>query len=484
MSVTTTTGLDLDGLPDALPRETVAELALNAAQRASADLLAAWRSTPGVPGTELSRARLVVARSRIRTVPTTVPVRQGRDLARVADSREAQVRTGLRLLASATEWQQRGRALARRGKLRRTLTPSERTAVLAGHQPTPEQLAAIDKLGVGAPTVLYLNDEVFSRVADQLQAQLAEVARLRLTAELSVFSAHERQRHTEETNLADAAATATRARATLLRDLGLLHRRLRSANAGDHQVAQLAEVLAVNARQAARELAPLAVGLQQWCRTGRTSLRYRQDVARASITVASAMRTALLAYTAGIHVAALFGAGLDVSTERWRKAARDLPKGAPGRLDSAPAAGLTRVRGITESIDDLQVNATKRVAVLRVRRGPSSARTVVLPYFNPRYVGIRAGTVVDLRATRSADVLAEFTNTNTATAIAAMHQRFGTKAGAVVDRRNLADEAAATWLMWLVRECRSSYDALPDSLNGSWSLGAWFALSVASGTLY
>jgi len=484
MSVTTTTDLDLDGLPDPVPRETVAELALAAAQRASADLVAAWRATSGLPGTELSRARLVVARSRIRMVPTTVAVRQGRDLARLADTREAQVRTGLRLLASATAWQKRGRALARRGKLRRTLTASERAAVLDGHQATPEQLAMIDELGVGAPTVLYLNDEVFALVEAQLQAQLDVVARLRLTAELSVFAAHERHRHTDKTSLSDAVAAASGARTTLHRELRLLYRRLRATNASDQQVAQLAEVLALNARGAARDLAPIAVGLHQWPRTGRTSLRYRDDVAAASIAVASAIRTALLAYAVSIRVAAVFGAGLDGSTQRWRTAARELPKGSPSVLDFAPGAGLTRVRGITESIDDVQVNATKRIAILRIRRGPSSATTVVLPYFNPRYVGVRAGTMVDLRVSRSADVLAEFTNANTTTAIAALRQRFGTAAGGIVDRRDLADEASSSWLAWLVRECRPTYDALPDSINGSWSLGGWFALSVASGSLY
>lgn len=484
MSVTTTTDLVLEALPDPLSRETAAELALRAAERASADLLAAWRATPGVPGTELSRARVVASRSRIRTVPTTVPVRQGRDLARLADTREAQVRTGLQLLASATRWQQRGRALVRRGSIRRTLTASDRAALLAGHQMTPEQLARLDKLGVGAPTVLFLNDKVFSRVAAQLDTQLHEVARLRLTAELSVFTAHERHRHTDQTALSDVVAQAGRERAHLHRDLGALHRKLRSAGANDQQVAQQAELVALNARRVARDLAPVAVGLHQWARTGRASLRYREDVAAASILVASTIRTALLAYTAAIHAAAIFGAGLDGTTERWRTAARDLPKGAPGVLDSRPGPGLTRVRGIVESIDDVQVNATKRVAILRVRRGARSATTVVLPYFNPRYVGIRTGTVVDLRANRSTDVLAEYTNTNTATAIAALRQRFGTAAGAVVDRRNLADEATATWLAWLVRECRPSYDALPSSINGSWSLGGWFALSLASGSLY
>ena len=109
---------------------------------------------------------------------------------------------------------------------------------------------------------------------------------------------------------------------------------------------------------------------------------------------------------------------------------------------------------------------------------------MVLPYFNPRYVGVRAGTMVDLRVSRSADVLAEFTNSTTATALTGLRQRFGTAAGGVVDRRNLSEEATSTWLAWVVRECRSSYDALPDSINGSWSLGGWFALSVASGSLY
>lgn len=484
MSVTTTADVDLDGLPDPLPREIAAELALSAARRASADLVAAWRASPRVPGTELSRARLVVARSRIRTVPTTVPVRQGRDLARLADTREGQVRTGLRLLASATGWQARGTALVRRGRLKRRLSAADRAAVLDGHQATPEQLAMIDDLGVGAPTVLLFNEQVFAVVAAELDSQLREVARLRLTAELSVFAAHERHRHTDQTNLSDAIVQAGEARTSLHRELGLLYRRLRSANVSDQQVAQFAELVALHARQAARDLAPVAVGLHKWARIGRTSLRYRDDVATASITLASAIRTALLAYTASIQLAAIFGASLDGSTEPWRRAARALPKGPPRVLDSAPGVGLSRVRGIVESIDDVQVNATKRIAILRIRRGPRSATTVVLPYFNPRYVGVRAGTMVDLRVSRSADVLAEFTNSNTATALAGLRQRFGTTAGGVVDRRNLSEEATSTWLAWVVRECRSSYDALPDSVNGSWSLGGWFALSVASGSLY
>ena len=87
---------------------------------------------------------------------------------------------------------------------------------------------------------MLLNDKVRSLVAAQLDAQLHEVARLRLTAGLSVFAAHERHRYADQTNLSDAIAQARQAQTKLHRDLGLLFRRLRAANAHDQQIAQLA----------------------------------------------------------------------------------------------------------------------------------------------------------------------------------------------------------------------------------------------------
>jgi hypothetical protein len=423
-------------MPD-VNREEAAGLALEAARRAAADISAAWRISPGQPGVELDRARLLIARSRNGSVHASAPVQLARRLAGVAHKHEAAVRSGLQLLASAQGSQDDCRRLVRQHDIGAALTKQDRQGLLAGRRPTKAQREFLNELGVAAPAVLKLNDEYLRLVRSQLVGQLQEVVRLQLTAGLSVFASLERTRLTERTSLDDIEATGTQSGRSLNAGSRNVYRLLRQTSASDTEVATECELLMLKGKQAASRLAPLAVGLHRWATRGE-GLRYRRDHAATSLAVASALRGALLAYAAGLYLTAIFRARLATLTDPWRVAARSGPQGRLSMLDGvrpnlmgAPERTSLRVRGMVESVDNLQVARNKRVAILRVRRGSTTASTIVLPFFNPSYVGIQTGTIVDVWVFSSDDVFAEFTNRNTARSLATLTERFGGWSGGV-----------------------------------------------------
>ncbi|MFV0634199.1 hypothetical protein [Demequina sp.] len=469
-------------MPDAPDTATAVALACEAIADAASATVAAMRAAPSVPTATPIRARVVAARSRLRTVTPDTVLDAGADYDREATARLRQCRTALRLLASARADQARAQHYLDSGRLDRKLPAAQRRALLEGHSPSPDDLALINKLALGPVGPARTTAALIDHAQSVVDAGITEATRLRVVGLATTLTARGRQRLTGEVAIADVAARALEARTETADALAGLRRSLQSTRTSEYDVAALAAAQDVRARAWVAALGRDAVGVQAWTGRGATQVHYRPDVSATAVAIGQSLRGALLTVAASSMLAAHFAGGSSPFTERWRSAARDVPRGRAGALDAAPATGLSRLRGLVVGIEDLQVNQSKRVSILRVQT-PTSQRTLVLPHFNPRYVGLRVGTSIDLRAVRSPDVLAEFTNNNTRTRLQVLEAAWGGPGGYLVDRRDLASEAEDSWLVWLVREVRPAFDALPSSINGSWSLGLWASLAVSASTL-
>lgn len=467
-----------------LSNEEAARLTLRWARMAAADLDAAWRLTPPPPMRVLNQSRVAAAQSRARAIPVARVHSAAADLADAADAHERAVGSALRSLGSALRNQARATELAQQHRLQSQPTAAQREKLLEGRRPTQAQLAALEKSGVGPRAVLKHNDVLARGVLARLQVEVDHAVRSSVTADVLQGAARQRGRASQTITLADVAASTSEHAADASSALRHLHAALKSSRTTDDEVAATAELVDAQATAALAALAPLAIGLDRWIRGAPgSSLRYRPDVASAALNVASAYRGSLLVAASARLLRLVSESGVDDLVRPWRIAARELPPGSLRQLDGSDAPASSRVRGVVASIESVQVGPTKRIAVVRTRRGPSSGDTMVLPYFNPIYVGLVVGSVVEMRLEMRDDVFAEFTNASTRARLGAIADRAGTTKGGVFQRRDVDAFAENSFVGWMTKNARPAYDALPDSIDGRWSLGRWFALAVATDTL-
>ena len=343
----------------------------------------------------------------------------------------------------------------------------------------------LERYGASVPGLVGLVEESLRRIRAHAQACVDQVVRLSVAAEVSSLAGRQRASRTERSRLSELADVAKAAREQQQGRHVQLHEALRAAPRTDADIAQQALVVAQESRAEAQALAPLVVGLDGWAARRNGQLRYRSDVADVALSLSSTLRGAILDYAAAQQVSLVFHAGVPSLVQPWREAAAALPLGELTQLDGSADAGsgATPITGVVESTTSLRVNADKAATFLRVRSGENVATTVVVPFFNPLYVALAVGVLVRLRIAQSDDVLSEYVNRNTTRRIAALADEWGTRAGGILVRRRLETEAQDSWTLWLAQATRPSFDALPDSLDGVWTWGRWFALSVATGTL-
>lgn len=464
-------------------------VALRAATQAISDLSLAWRLMPERSDADIARARVEVGRFRAHAAPARTADRVSAGLRDRAADDQDEAGSALRLLASAERELDEARSISRQFRLRRSLTPEQLAAITAA-RPLPEGARnLLERYGASVPGLVALAEESLRRVQERARAGVHDVVRLSVAAEVSSLAGRQRASRTERSRLSDLIGVAKTAGERQRSRHARLHEVVGDAARADADVAQQSLLVAEESRAQAQALAPLVVGLDGWVARGNGRLRYRPDVAEVALSLSSTLRGAILDFAAAQQVSLIFGGGAASLVQPWREAATALPLGELTQLDASTGAGSGAARvtgevaGVVESMTSLRVNAEKAATFLRVRSGADAATTVVVPFFKPLYVGLAVGVVVRLRLAESDDVLTEYVNRNTTRRIAALVDEWGTRAGGILVRRRLESEAQASWTLWLAQNVRPSFDALPDSLDGVWTWGRWFALSVATGTL-
>jgi hypothetical protein len=463
--------------------------ALRAAGQAISDLSSASQLLPGRTDASLARARLEMGRFRAHAAPAKTAGRVAAELRDQASDSAEQAVSALRLLASAEAELGEARSISRQFRLRRSLTPEQLAAVTAVRPLPLTAREMLESYGASVPGLVALTEESLRRVQGDALDRVHQVSGLSVAAEVSALAGLQRAVRTQRSRLSelvDLAKTAEEAQGA--RHIQL-HEVLRDKARTNADLAQQVLMIAQDSRSEARTLAPLVVGLDTWMARPNGQLRYRPDVAQVALSLSSALRAALLDFAAAQQASLIFRGGAPSLAQPWRDAAAALPPGELIQLDGSAGAGsgaapvTGEVLGVVESMTSLQVNREKAATFLRIRSGENSVTTVVVPFFNPLYVALAVGVVARLRVAESDDVLAEYTNRNTAKRIEALAGEWGTRAGAILARRRLDAEALESWTMWLAQAVRPGFDALPDSLDGQWTWGRWFALSIATGTL-
>lgn len=461
--------------------------ALRAVTQAASDAESAWQLMPRRSDAAIAKARVQLGRYRAHAAPSRAATQMCAELRDQASDAQARLGSALRLLSSAEQRLAEARAISRKARLPRQVTPQQLSDLAASGPLAPEVKQFLDDYGVGPPAVAALVDESLRRLAARAQTALQDVVRLTVTAEVSGLASRQRAARTEKTALSDIVEAAKSSAVEEQERHEQLHGALKDSSVSDRDIADEALLIADESLQTAQNLAPFVVGLDQWAARSGGRLRFRGDIAKTALSLTSTLRAALLDFAAATSIALAFASGSAALTRIWRKAAEGRPLGGlsdlDGTTDTVGGTATAWVTGVVSSLIPVQVNADKAITILRLERGADAATTAVLPYFAPLYVGLTVGTIARLRLATSDDVLAEFTNANTSTQLASLSTEWGTKAGGLVQRRDLAAESTTSWTMWLARQVRPSFDALPNSIDGTWTWGRWFALSIATGSL-
>ena len=246
----------------------------------------------------------------------------------------------------------------------------------------------------------------------------------------------------------------------------------------------IAVAMAAECKEAWLALAPYARALDNWAQVKPTVRVFDAAHVALSLRTATVAREAVSGYAMGRLCSLTFAdLGSDPSQSTWREIAA-LPQADglselslsrvrfAGNVPTSTADGdVIRVTGAVAAVRRLQVNEGKQVYAL-VLAGPAEKLSVaVLPYFNPQPLGVIPGCVLQLSGTLRDDAMGEFTNRNTAKAVAALYETVhGNRRGIVISRFALNERADRDRDAAVVRLVRPTYDFAPSAIAAIWSL--------------
>jgi len=239
---------------------------------------------------------------------------------------------------------------------------------------------------------------------------------------------------------------------------------------------------------------PYARALDNWASTATDTRRLNGNHIELSLKTAEGGRAALQAYALGRLCSLTFiERGSDPAEIAWLKLAA-LPSGGAipevtlarsryaGTWPSPTVDGVTlRVKGVIAGTAAIQVNENKRIHALVLIRPGGTRSLAILPFFSPKPLGILPGTIVELVGTVHTDVMSEYSNRNTAKAIAALYGQVNQdKRGIIIQRFQLSEHAERDRSAAIAQRLRPIYDVAPSSVAGIWSLQPGLASVITS----